>query len=205
MSVLLHLDSSPRTERSHSRQLSRAFVDTWKQAHPQDSVLYRDLGHQPPPHVTEPWIAGAYTPAESLTPELKEALRVSNELIDELLSADLIALGAPMHNFGITSSLKTYLDQVIRVGRTFEYPSYKGLALGKRLVVLTSRGGGGYGPGEPMHSFNLQEPTIKNLFGFIGITDVTFLHDEKTSQGDSELENSIARARDLAKEFILKK
>jgi FMN-dependent NADH-azoreductase len=203
MSRILHLDSSPRAERSHSRQLSRAFVEAWKQNHPQDTVVYRDLGHQPPPHVNEAWIAGAYTSPDARTPDLEKALRASDELIDELLSADLIALGAPMHNFGIASSLKTYLDQVIRVGRTFSYPSYEGLAVGKKLVVLTARGGSGYGPGEPMHAMNLQEPTIKTLFGFIGITDITFLHDEKTAQGNGELESSIARAKSLAGELNL--
>src|ERR1700737_5084961 len=121
MSVILHLDSSPRAQRSHSRQLSRAFVDVWKQNHPQDTVIYRDLGHQPPPHVDEAWIGSAYTPPDARTIELKEAVRVSDQLIDELLAADLIVLGAPMHNFGISSSLKTYLDQIIRVGRTFDY------------------------------------------------------------------------------------
>jgi FMN-dependent NADH-azoreductase len=204
MSVILHLDSSPRAQRSHSRQLSRAFVDVWKQNHPQDTVIYRDLGHQPPPHVDEAWIGSAYTPPDARTIELKEAVRVSDQLIDELLAADLIVLGAPMHNFGISSSLKTYLDQIIRVGRTFDYPSYNGLATGKKLVVLTARGGSGYGPGEPMHAMNLQEPTIKTLFGFIGITDIKFLHDEKTSQGNGELESSIARAKSLAAEINLK-
>jgi FMN-dependent NADH-azoreductase len=203
MSVVLHLDSSPRAERSHSRQLSRAFLNVWQRSHPSDTVIYRDLGHQPPPHVNEAWIGGAYTPPEARTPELQEAVKISDELIDELFSADLIVLGAPMHNFGITSSLKTYLDQVIRVGRTFAYPSYQGLVTGKKLVVLTSRGGSGYGPGEPMHALNLQEPTIRNLFGFIGITDITFLHDEKTSQGDTELPNSIVRTEALAGEIRL--
>jgi FMN-dependent NADH-azoreductase len=203
MSLLLHLDSSPRRDRSHSRQLTQAFVQTWQQANPGDTVVYRDLGLGILPFVNEDWIAGAYTPPDARTAEQKEALRVSEQLIDELLAADLIVLGAPMHNFSITATLKVYLDQVIRVGRTFAYPSYEGLVKGKKLVVLTARGGGGYGPGEPMHAMNLQEPQIRTLFGFIGITDITFLHDEKTSQGDSELPKSLERAKALALEVKL--
>ncbi|HEY9615460.1 MAG TPA: NAD(P)H-dependent oxidoreductase, partial [Microcoleaceae cyanobacterium] len=83
MTHLLHLDASPRGERSHSRRMTREFVERWKQSHPGDTVTYRDLGHHPVPYVDELWIAAAFTPPEQRTPELWEAIRVSDQLVDE--------------------------------------------------------------------------------------------------------------------------
>lgn len=88
MSHILHLDSSPRAERSVSRMLSHEFVTAWQESHPSDTLTYRDLGHSSIPHVTESWIAAAYSLSVAHTPELQAAIRFSDELIDELLAAD---------------------------------------------------------------------------------------------------------------------
>lgn len=202
MTRILHLDSSPRGERSHSRQLSRAFVEEFKSLHPDTTVLYRDLGHNPPPHVDEPWIAAAYSDPSTHTPELKAAIAFSDELVDELFSVDVIVLGAPMHNFSITSTLKTYIDQVVRVGRTFTYPSYTGLLENKKLFLLTARGGGGYSPGQPMEGVNHQDTYLKAVLGMIGITDITAVHDEQTmTSGDTDLPAAIEKAKATAREY----
>lgn len=87
MANVLHLDASPRGARSHSRRMTRTFVEQWKQIHPDDTVTYRDIGRNPISHVDETWIAAAFTPAEQRTPELKDALRISDELVDEFLAA----------------------------------------------------------------------------------------------------------------------
>lgn len=201
MTQILHLDSSARGERSHSRQMTRAFVETLKASHPDASVKYRDLGRNPVPFVDELWIAAAYSDPSTHTPELQNAIQLSNELIDELLASDIIVLGAPMYNLSIPAALKAYIDQVVRVGRTFTR-EYQGLALRKKMFVLSARGGGGYGPGEPMEAVNFHDPYLKTVFGFIGITDVTFLHDEKTSEGDSKLPDSLDEARQLAQAVV---
>lgn len=198
MTQILHLDSSPRGERSHSRQLTRAFVEELLQSHPDATVVYHDLGHDPVPHVDEPWIAAAYSDPATHSPELKQAIALSDALVDELLASDIIVIGAPMHNFSIASTLKAYIDQIVRVGRTFT-PDYQGLATGKRAFILCARGGGGYGPGEQMEAANFQDPYFKTVFGMIGITDITFLHDEKTLSNESNLDKSLAEARKLAK------
>ena len=194
---ILHIDSSPRGERSHSRALTSAFVSELQKTHPDASVAYRDLGHAPVPHVNEAWIAAAYSAPDERTETDKQAIAFSDELVDELLAADIIVLGAPMHNFSIPSTLKAYIDNVVRVGRTFT-KDYEGLATGKKMFILCARGAGGYAPGEPMHAMNFQDPYFKAIFGMIGITDISYVYDEKTLSGEDNLEASKAEARELA-------
>ncbi len=198
MTQILRIDSSPRGERSHTRALTQALTDALQKQHPDASVATRDLGHNPPPPVNEQWIAGAYSDPATHTEEMKAALSLSNELVDELLASDIIVIGAPMYNFSSPSTLKAYIDQIVRVGRTFIYPDYQGLVHGKKMFVLCARGGGGYGAGEQMEAMNFQDPYLKAIFGFIGITDITFLHDEKTTMGDDNLPAYIEEARQLA-------
>lgn len=198
MPQILHLDSSPRGERSHSRQLTRAFVEELQKSHSDASVVYHDLGREPVPHVDEPWIAAAYSDPATHTPELKEAIALSDQLVDELFASDILVIGAPMYNFSIPSTLKAYIDQIVRVGITFSYPDYKGLVTGKKVFVLCARGGGGYGAGEQMEAANFQDPYLKTIFGLLGMTDITFLHDEKTNTNESDLDNSLQKARQIA-------
>lgn len=195
---ILHIDSSPRGERSHSRQLTHSFVGELKASQPGASVVYHDLGHQPVPPVNETWIAAAFSDPATHSPEMAQAIALSNQLVDELLASDIIVIGAPMYNLSIPSTLKAYIDQIVRAGRTFNPANYQGLVTGKKLFVLTARGGSGYGPGEPMAAMNFQDPYLKTIFGLIGITDVTFVHDEKTMAGDSELQNSLEATRQAA-------
>ena len=195
---ILHIDSSARGERSHSRQLTRAFVSELTASQPDATVVYHDLGHEPVPPVNEAWIAAAYADPATHSAEAAQAIALSNTLVDELLASDIVVIGAPMYNFSIPSTLKAYIDQIVRARRTFDPASYQGLATGKKLFVLTARGGGGYGAGEQMEAMNFQDPYLKMIFGFIGITDVTFVHDEKTTAGDSDLQDSLEKARQVA-------
>ena len=173
MKVLLHIDSSPRGERSHSRQLTAQFARAWRRANPDGAVVHRELGLTPLPLVSEDWIAAAFSSPAGHTPAQKAAIAISDELVDELVNADEVVIGAPMYNFGVTASLKAWIDQVVRVGRTVEYPSYAGLIKGKKVTIVATRGGEGYGPGEPMAQFDAQVPYLKQILGFIGITDVS--------------------------------
>jgi FMN-dependent NADH-azoreductase len=182
MAHILHLDSSPRGERSLSRQLSREFIEGWKRLHPADSVAYRDVGHSPVPHVTEAWVVGAFTPPETHPADAQAAMRLSDALIDEFLAADHYVFGVPMHNFSIPSTFKAYVDQIVRVSRTFT-ADWKGLVTGKKMVVLTARGGS-YAPGSPVAAYDFQEPWIRTIFGFLGIADITFIHAQGLNMGD---------------------
>jgi FMN-dependent NADH-azoreductase len=175
MPTLLHLDASP-LETSVSRELAREFVTAWKTANPGGSVLYRDLAALTPAPITQAWIHAAYTPADARTAEQNALLASSEELILELESADEIVIGVPMHNFSIPSSLKLWIDQVVRAGRTFAYDANgaKGLLQNKKATLLVASGGV-YSPESPAAALNFVDPYLKAIFGFLGITDVRIL------------------------------
>ena len=138
--------------------------------------MLRDIGHHPVPHVTEPWVVGAFAPAEAQTPESKEAIAVSNQLVDEFLDADRYLIGVPMYNLNIPSTFKAYIDQIVRVGRTFAISEkgYEGLLKGKKLTIITASGGV-FREGMPFAPYNFQEPYLRAVWGFIGVTDVEFI------------------------------
>lgn len=206
---LLHLDTSARPGRSgaqrhgsHTRRLSARFVAAWSALRPDDPVTYRDLGSAPPPPVTGDWIHAAFTPPARRAPWMREALAQSDALVDELLAADLIVAGVPMYNFGVPAGFKAYIDNVVRVGRTFGFdrdrvgvPYWPMLAgHGKRLVVLSARGDHGYGPGGRVEAMNHVEPSIRTAFGYIGITDFHGVAVEYDEFADERLRRSIAEA-----------
>ena len=143
MSTLLHIDSSARREASVSRRLTQRFADEWRSRHPDGRVIVRDLAQAAPPHVSESLIGAYFTPEEQRDAAQRATLAESDALVDELLAADTIVIGAPMYNFALPSSLKAWIDHVVRVGRTFAYGANgpSGLVHGKRVVVILSRGG----------------------------------------------------------------
>jgi FMN-dependent NADH-azoreductase len=202
MAHVLHLDASPRGERSHSRRMTRAFVEQWKQAHPGDTVTYRDIGRNPVPHVTEAWIAAAFTPAEQRTTELQEALHISDELVDEFLAADIYVMGVPMYNWTVSSGFKAYIDNIVRINRTWayipeenpEFP-YKPLVQGKKMFVISARGDGGFAPGGRNAQRDFLTPYIKEAFGMLGVIDITFVNVENDEYGGQKLADSIAAAQ----------
>ena len=192
MSKVLVIESSVRHEGSVSRQLSGEFVAQWQKAHPQDQVTIRDLAREPVPHLDADLLGGWMKPAEQQSAAEQAALARSNLLTGELLAADVLVLAAPMYNFGIPSTLKSWLDHVLRAGVTFRYTAEgpQGLLQGKRAVVLTARGGV-YAGG----AFDQQEPYLRQALGFIGITEVAFIHAEGLNMGGDAAEHGLAKAR----------
>ena len=176
MSTLLHIDSSPLYRGSVSRQLTGAFVTQWKSSNPDGKVLDRDLNSTSIPPIDAEWVAAVYTPEEARTSQQKEQLSLSDSLLAELEQADEYVFGVPMHNFGVPSVLKLWIDQITRVGRTFSYTDGrpKGLIIGKKATFIIATGGI-YDAQTQMASFNFVEPYLRSLFGFLGLTDVTFL------------------------------
>src|ERR1700729_4060640 len=118
VATLLHVDSSPLYERSISRQLSGAFVERWKSNHPGATVIERDLNATSLPPISAEWVGAVYTPEQTRTPQQKKLLSLSDSLLAELEQADEYVIGVPMHNFGVPSVLKLWIDQIARVGRT---------------------------------------------------------------------------------------
>ena len=182
MPNLLAIEVSPRFEFSTSRKLTAAFVEKWKAAHPGGTVVTRDLMKTHLPFVDLPWIGGVYTPAEQHSPEMAEALKVSNALIAELKAADHLVIGTPMYNFSIPAVLKAWIDHIVRVGETFT-PSYEGLLHGKKATVILSSGGE-YGPGAYAEAYNVATSYLKQILGFIGIKEVDAVLAGKSTEVD---------------------
>lgn len=192
MSRVLVIESSARQQGSVSRELTRQFIDNWQAAHPADQIQIRDLAVEPVPHLDATLLGGLMTPSEQQSEVEKAALARSNQLTDELLAADVLVLAAPMYNFAIPSTLKAWLDHVLRAGVTFKYTETgpQGLLTGKRAFVLTARGGIYAGSG-----LDHQEPYLRQALAFIGIHDVQFIHAEGLNLGAEFSEKGLAQAK----------
>ena len=192
---LLRIDSSAR-QHSVSRQLTTRFVEAWKQEHPTGEVIDRDLAATALPLITDEWVQAVHSDPAKITAEQKQALSISDTLVDELVQAGTIVIGAPMYNFAIPAPLKAWIDQVVRVGKTvlFGAAGPQGILKGKKVYVVTSRGGA-FRPGMPTEHFDYQEPYLRHILGFIGLTDVTFIHAENQKPG---AQGEIARAAAIA-------
>ena len=199
MSNVLIIESSVRHEGSVSRQLTAEFVAQWREANPQDQITIRDLAREPVPHLDADLLGGWMKPAEAHNEAEKAALARSNQLTGELLAADVLVLAAPMYNFTIPSTLKSWLDHVLRAGVTFQYTAEgpKGLLEGKRAYVLTARGG--VYAGTPIDQ---QEPYLRQALSFIGITDVSFIHAEGLNMGGDAPERGLTKARSQLAEAV---
>lgn len=176
MPTLLHIDSSPLGEASVSRHLTNEFVTNWKLANPDGTVITRDVTTTSIPPVSGAWIGAVYTPADALTPDQKELTSLSDTLVSELEQADEYVIGVPMHNFGIPSTLKLWIDQIARVNKTFSYATGApvGLLTGKKAHLFIATGGI-YDAGTAMASYNFVEPYLRTVLGFLGVTEVSSL------------------------------
>jgi FMN-dependent NADH-azoreductase len=193
MATVLVLNSSASGSSSVSRQLVQSTVDHLRRQNPGLHVVERDLDATPVPHLNAETTA-AVRAGINETPAQREALALSNALVEELKAADTIVIGAPMYNFGIPSTLKSWFDYVLRAGVTFSYSEAgpQGLLKGKRAIVVESRGGlYSSGPAQVMDS---QEPHLRTMLGFVGITDVTFVRAEKLAFGPEAREEAIRNA-----------
>ena len=191
MSHVLIIESSARQQDSISRQLTRQFISQWQAVHPGDQITVRDLASEPVPHLDSTLLGGWMKSAEQRTPDEQAALDRSNVLTEELVAADVVVLAAPMYNFAIPSTLKAWFDHVLRAGVTFKYGETgpQGLLVGKRAFVLTARGGIYAGS-----SLDHQEPYLRQVLGFVGIHDVSFIHAEGLNMGGDFVEKGINQA-----------
>jgi len=173
VSTLLAIGVSPRYDYSTSRKLTALFVEKWRAAHPGGRVIDRDLIKTHLPFIDLPWIGGAFAPPEQHSPESVAAIKVSNDLVAELQSADHIAIGTPMYNFSIPAVLKAYIDHVVRKGLSVSTDNV-GLLTGKRATVILATGGD-FSPGSPVEGYNLASGYMRQVLGFIGVTDVEII------------------------------
>ncbi|WP_297839524.1 NAD(P)H-dependent oxidoreductase [uncultured Roseibium sp.] len=201
MSKVLVLTSSVLGDASVSNQLTTHIVNQLRLKNGKSKVIARDLGSNPVPHLTQDSTIALRVP-EAENEVQANAQALSDELIAELKAADLLVIGAPMYNFGIPSTLKAWFDYVLRAGVTFSYSDAgpEGLLKGKRAIVVLTRGGL-YSEG-PAQLMDAQEPHLRTLLGFIGITDVTFIRAEKLAFGAAFQEEAIAAAKKAANEVV---
>ncbi len=173
MSTLLVVETSPRGDFSISRNLTRRFVAQWQAAHPDGKVVDRDLMQTDLPHVNAPWLQAYFTPPERHSAEMKEVLRVSDELVAELLAADHLVIATPVYNYNIPAALKAWIDHIVRKGMTLGVDG-SGLVTGKKATVLLASGGV-YTEGSPIRERDIATQYLRLVLRVIGITDVTFI------------------------------
>jgi FMN-dependent NADH-azoreductase len=203
MKNILFIQSSPRGPESYSGKVARSVVSDLEELHPGANIVVRDLTQNPPPHVGQAFVGGISTGPEQRTPEQTKALALSDVLIDELLAADFIVFAVPMHNFGLPSTLKAWIDHVVRVGRTVSYSQKgpQGMLKGKR-VILVLASGGVYSDG-PARPFDFQEPYLRAILGFIGLTDIEVVRVEGVATSAVGPEKAVASALAHSKEILL--
>jgi FMN-dependent NADH-azoreductase len=198
---ILQIDTSPRHEQSHSRMLAQEFIKKWSDDHPETKIIHRDLSLNPVPYIDATWVKAKFTPPDQYTPDLAAAIKLSDELIDEFLEADCYILSVPMYNFSIPAVLKSYIDHIVRPRRTFAVDAngFKGLVIGKKMLVIAARGSD-FRPGSALAPQDFQEPYLRTVFNFIGITDIQFINANglNTDIREQSLAEARTAIRDLA-------
>ncbi len=203
---LLVIDSSARTTRSVTRHLTSLFASAWAEARPGAKIVHRDIGLNPPPMIDEAWIAAAYSAPEERTFEMEAALDFSNRRIDEIEQADAIVLGAPVYNFGMPAMLKGWVEQIVRVGRTFAMDGsdpdnrYRPLLAPKPVWIVEVAGTREMFPGGALAQVNFLETHLATVLGFIGLTNLRFVR-----VGDVEVKGEHYRASLAAAEAQLRR
>jgi len=170
--VLLHVDSSPRGT-SATRALTAAYVAAWRDLHPDGTVRRHDLPALDLPHLNATEMGAWFAPPDEHTDLHRLVLARSDNLIDDVLAADEIVIGAPMWNFSIPSSLKAWIDHITKAGRTLQFgpEGPYGVVPAARAVVVVSRGSE-YGAETPTAALDHQVPYLRLILGFLGIEDV---------------------------------
>ncbi len=200
-SILLIL-GSPRGRASYSHQIGRRIVDDLKSRYPSAKVVVRNLAKEPLPDVGEAFVTGRVLAQDKRSAAEAEALALSDVLVAELMAADVLVLAAPMHNFGISAAVKAWIDQIVRPGVTFSYSDKGpiGLVKDKKAVLVLARGGI-YAEG-PMKQYDFQEPYLRTVLGFIGMTDIDVVRIEGVALGDDAVRNAVTSAKAQADDVV---
>jgi FMN-dependent NADH-azoreductase len=195
---LLHIIATPRDQASNTLRISSVFLDELSSRNEDLQLETLDLFNRDLPSVAGDNIEAKYhlMAGLSIDKEQKESWRQIEHLIEHFLAADLYLITAPMWNFGIPYTLKYYIDAIVQPGYLFRYNEYgqaEGLVTNKKMFCITSRGGD-YSPGSPFHAYDFQEPYLRAIFGFVGITDISFINANTMDVTPDLREESIERA-----------
>lgn len=207
MKKLLHIIATPREEESRTLRVSDVFIKALKEKYHDFVVEELNLCDEQLPSLTVKRIDGKYAllSGKELSPELKEAWREIVAQIEKFLSADFYLISAPMWNFSIPYFLKHYIDVIIQPKYLFRYTEngVEGLVKNKKMVIITSRGGDYSGAKE--RQYDLEEPYLSTVFGFVGITDITFINAQPMdAQGPDVQKSKIQEAQRIAREIAAK-
>jgi FMN-dependent NADH-azoreductase len=197
--ILLNVQSSPNFHSSGSRAVSKAFVEAFAAKHPDFEVIDVDLVKDPPKHVGREHLRAFFMPPETHEPDDAAALEASDAYVEQLISADVIVLGTPMHNLGISSTMKSWIDNIIRVGKTFRYTENGpiGLIPGKKVVIVV--GGGGIYTSGPLKNMEHAGNYLRDILSTLGVTDITILRAEGLALGPGMLEQGVANGEASAR------
>jgi FMN-dependent NADH-azoreductase len=193
MTTILQINSAARSQGATSTLLLNELTEKLQQSNPGAHVVVRNLQAEPLPHLDDTILGAFFTPAEQRTPEQAAISARSEALIAELQAADIVVFGAPMYNFGISSQLKTYFDFIARAGISFQYTAdgSEGFVKGKKVFVVTARGGKYVGTPDDTHTLYL-----KSFLDFLGMTDATFIYAEGLAMGSEVASAALAGARE---------
>jgi len=203
--TILHIDSSPLGDLSVSRKLTAKTLQELRESYPEAKVVKRDLGTSPLPHLDGLTLGSFFTPPDQRNAALHQAVQLSDQVVEELLAADVIVIGAPMWNFGIPSALKAWIDHVVRRGRTFKYGAAGPESLlpkGKKVIIVSTRGGV-YSEG-PMKMMDYQETYLRAVLGFIGLSDISFVRAEGVAMGPEAAQAAMQLAETQLGEAVKK-
>ena len=204
MATLLRVDSSARQDGSHSRDVADRIMNIWKSQNPGGHTVERKIGDGSVPHISNDTIQAFFTDPAEQTGAQKQAIVTSDHLVEELQAADTLLVSVPFYNFSVPSSLKAWIDQVVRVNRTFAIgeDGFSGLARARRAIVVIAYGAPGYQAGGSLASANFAEPYLKFLLEFIGIPDVTILSLDGTNEAEDVVERRKRQLTETARQVL---
>ncbi len=195
MKTVLLVSSSPRGENSSSNQVAKSLIEAIVARDPGTKVITRNIAQDPPPHVDASFEAANSVEPSERTPDQLQALAYSDECIDEILTAHVVVIAAPMFNFSIPSSLKAWIDNIVRIGRTLQFSSKGPVGmLQEKHFILVLSSGGVYSTGN-MKALDFMEPYLRAVLGILGVSRIDTLRAEGISVSAIGLENAIASAR----------
>lgn len=206
MKKLLHIIATPRAGESRTLKVSQAFLEDFVKKYPACKVEEINVATKDLPELTVKRLDGKYTllGGKDLTDELQKAWKDIIRYIEQFLSADAYLISTPMWNFGIPYRLKQYIDIIVQPRYLFRYTEKgpEGLAKNKKMVIVTSRGGD-YSPGSPFHAYDLQEPYLRTVLGFVGITDMIFINAQPMdAMGPEVQEKKIEEFKEKARAVV---
>jgi len=198
MTTLLNIHASLAGDTASSSRLADKFAANWLEKNPQGRVVTRDLAADPVPHLTAERFQSFLTPADARTPQQQSVAAYSDALIDEVRNADVVVFAIPMYNFSVPSTVRAYFDHIARAGVTFKYTATgpEGLLKGKKAYVFITRGG------VYPAAADTQTPYLRQFLGFLGMTDVEFIHAEGMGLGEESREKSLASAHDSIEKLV---